>query len=76
MKQAKAEALKFVTPITGSEHIEIRDSNGETVAIGYWDGRRFHWDEDKFAIESAKTCSWILKPPLWWGPEGDPNKKK
>ncbi len=76
LEQAKTEALTFVTPITGSEYVEIQDSDGETVAIGYWDGRRFHWFEEKSRIENMKSCSWIVKPPLWWGPEGDPNKKR
>ena len=40
LDQAKKEALAFVTPITGSEFIEIQDVDGQTVAIGYWDGRR------------------------------------
>ncbi len=68
LEQAKEKARKFVTP-EGREYIEIQDSDGETVAIGYFDGKRFHWDEDKIAIESAKRCSWIVKPPLWWGEE-------
>ncbi len=74
LEQAKEKAIQFVTGT--SKYIEIRDSDGETVAIGYYDGKRFHWDEDKASIECAKTCSWIVKPPLWRGPEGDPNKKR
>lgn len=42
LKEAKKEALLFVTPKT-SDDIEIQDSIGETVAIGYFDGTRFHW---------------------------------
>ncbi len=68
LEQAKEKAVQFVTT-TGYEYIEIQDSEGETVAIGYYDGKRFHWDEGKFAIECAKTCSWIVKPPLWKEPE-------
>ncbi len=74
LEQAKETALKFVTGT--SQYIEIRGQDSETVAIGYWDGRRFHWFVKKSQIENAKTCSWIVKRPLWWGPEGDPNKKK
>ncbi len=42
LEEAKKEALRFVTPVTGAEFIEIRDSANETVTIGYFDGRRFH----------------------------------
>ncbi len=36
---AEKEASLFVTPIVGSEFIEIRDSSNETITIGYFDGR-------------------------------------
>ena len=76
LEQAKTEALKFVTPITGSEYIEIQDSEGETVAIGYWDGRRFHWDQSKIGIEAAKSFRFVTKPPLWREPEKPGGNKK
>ena len=53
LEQAKKEALHFVPPI-GSEYIEIRDSDNETVTIGYFDGRRFHWTKDKSQTEVSK----------------------
>ncbi len=65
LEQAKKEALQFVTPITGSEFIEIRDPDNETVSIGYFDGKRFHWTRDKGQVEAAKTLSFVTKPPLW-----------
>ena len=64
-QEAMKEALRFVTPITGSEFVEIRDSVLETVTIGYFDGRRFHWTRDKSQTEVWKTSSFVTKPPLW-----------
>ncbi len=68
LEQAKEKSRKFVTP-EGREYIEIRDSKDETVAIGFFDGKRFHWDEDRISIESAKTLRFVTKPPLWKEPE-------
>jgi hypothetical protein len=65
LEEGKNEALRFVTPITGSEHIEIRDSQNETVTIGYYDGRRFHWAKDKGQVEACKIFSFVTKSPLW-----------
>jgi len=70
LEEAKKEALRFVTPKTGSELIEIQDSAGESVAIGYYDGVRFHWDEDKIGIASAKKLLFVMKPPVWKGNGG------
>jgi hypothetical protein len=64
-EEAKREALRFVTPVTGSEFIEIRDSANETVTIGYFDGRRFHWTKDKLQTEAWKSCRFVIKPLLW-----------
>jgi len=67
LEEAKREALGFVTPVTGSEFIEIRDSANKTVIIGYYDGRRFHWTEDKLQTEAWKSCGFVTKPLLWLG---------
>ena len=64
LEQAKKEALRFVTPVTGSEFIEIRDSANETVTIGYFDGSRFHWTLDKTQTEAWKSCRFVTKPLL------------
>ena len=40
LEEAKKEALRLVTPIPGSEFIEIRDSANETVGASYSNGRR------------------------------------
>jgi hypothetical protein len=67
LEEAKREALRFVTPITRSEFIEIQDSANETVTIGYYDGRRFHWTRDKSQTEAWKDCRFVTMPPLWLG---------
>ncbi len=64
LEEATKEALNFVTPLTGSEFIEIRDSDNETVTIGYFDGRRFHWTRDKVQTEAWKSCTFVTKPLL------------
>ena len=71
LEQAKEEALRFVTPITGSDHIEIRGSENETVTIGYFDGKRFHWTKDETQTEVWKGLSFATKPPLWRDCKGD-----
>jgi hypothetical protein len=64
LEQAKRKALSFVASM-GSEYIEIRDSDNETVIIGYFDGRRFHWTKDKLQADAWKAFSFVTKPPLW-----------
>ena len=59
LEGAKKQALQFVTPITGSEYMEIRDTENETVPIGYFDGRRFHWTKDKLQTEAWKMASFF-----------------
>ena len=66
LEQAKKEALRFVTP-KQSDEIEVQDSSGETVTIGYFDGSRFHWTRNKIETEATKSCSWVAKPPVWRG---------
>ena len=68
LEQAKKEALQFVTPITGSGFIEIRDPDNKTVTMGYFDGRRFHWTKDKLQTDVWKE-GFTTKPPLWRNPE-------
>ncbi len=63
LEEAKKKALRFVTP-QQSDDIEIQDSSGETVTIGYFDGYRFHWAPDKLTTEAWKSCSWTTKPPV------------
>ena len=67
LEEARKEALRFVTSITGSEFIEIQDSANETVTIGYFDGDRFHWTKDKLQTEAWKSCRFVSKPLLWSG---------
>lgn len=67
LEQAKKEALSFVAS-TETEHIEIRDSENETVTIGYFDGKRFHWSKDKTQTEAWKSIPFVTKPPLGHGP--------
>ena len=67
LEEAKKEALHFVASMQ-SEYVEIRDSENETVTIGYFDGNRFHWTEDKGQTEAWKSMSFVTKPPLWHGP--------
>ena len=67
LEQAKKEVLSFVAS-TQNEFVEIRDSGNETVTIGYFDGRRFHWTKDKGQTEASKSMSFVTKPPLWRGP--------
>jgi hypothetical protein len=64
LEQAKKEALPLVAS-SNSDYIEIQDSKDETVTIGYFDGRRFHWTEDKRRIEVWKSLGFVTKPPLW-----------
>lgn len=75
LQEAKREALRFVTPITGREYIEIRDQDNETAAIGYFDGRRFHWTKDKSQTEASKSLSFVIGPPLWRKSEETPSQK-
>ncbi len=65
LEHAKEEALLFVTPVIGSEFIEILDSANQTVTIGYYDGERFHWTRDKVQTEVWKSCTFVTKPPVW-----------
>ena len=65
LEEAKKEASRFVTPVIGSEFIEIRDSGNGTVTIGYFDGDRFHWTKDKIQTQAWKSCTFITKTPLW-----------
>ena len=65
LEEARKEALRFVTPIVDSEFIEIQDSANETVTIGYFDGLRFHWTEDKSQTEAWKSCQDTTKPTPW-----------
>jgi hypothetical protein len=67
LAEAKEEAIRFVTPVVGSEFIEIQDSSNETITIGYFDGRRFHWTEDKVQTEAWKSCRFVTRPLLWSG---------
>ena len=68
LEQAKKEALPLVAS-SNSDHIEIRDSKDETVTIGYFDGRRFHWTKDKsqprsegFVIrDHASSLEWLFE---------------
>ena len=64
LEQAKTEALPLVAS-SKSDYIEIRDSDNETVTIGYFDGCRFHWTRDKGQTEAWKGLSFVTKPPLW-----------
>ena len=64
LEEAKREALQFVTPITERDFIEIRDPDNETVTIGYFDGRHFHWTKDKGQTDVWKE-GFTTKPPLW-----------
>ena len=66
LEQAKKDAMRFVTP-AGSEFIEIRDSDDQTVTIGYYDGFRFHWTKDNAQTEAWKRQSFVTSPPLWKG---------
>jgi len=66
LDQAKKEALRFVTS-TESAFIEVQDSNGQTVTIGYFDGNRFHWTKDKIQTEAFKSLGIVTKPPIWEG---------
>ena len=68
LEKAKEEALSFVTPVTERDFIEIQDSDNETVTIGYFDGCRFHWTEDKIQTDVWKE-GFTTKPPLWREPE-------
>jgi len=65
LEEAKKEASRFVTPVVGSEFIEIRDSDSETVTIGYFDGARFHWTQDKVQTEAWRSCTFVTKAPPW-----------
>jgi hypothetical protein len=46
LEQAEKKGSHFVNSMQ-TEFMEIRGSDNETVAIGYFDGRRFHWTKDK-----------------------------
>jgi len=67
LEQAKKEAFHFVGSMQ-SEFVEIRDSENETVTIGYFDGKQFHWTKDKSQTEAWKSMTFVTKPPLWHGP--------
>ena len=59
LDQAKNLALHFAT--SGSEWIEIRDSDNSTVTIGYYDGTRFHWSKDKVQTDAWKSSlPWLF----------------
>ena len=59
LDQAKHLALHFAT--SGSEWIEIRNSDNTTVTIGYFDGSRFHWSKDKAQTEAWKSSlPWLF----------------
>ena len=64
LEEAKREASRFVTPVIGSEFIEIRDSANETVVIGYFDRARFHWTKDTVQTEAWRSCTFVTKPLL------------
>lgn len=64
LEQAKKETLPLVAS-SSSDHIEIRDADNETVTIGYFDGRRFHWTKDKLQTEVWKGLGFTTKPSLW-----------
>jgi hypothetical protein len=64
LEQAKKDALPLVAS-SNSDYIEIRDSKDETVTIGYFDGKRFHWSKDKRRTEVMKGLAFVSKPPLW-----------
>jgi len=64
LEQAKKEALPLVAS-SSSDYIEIRDADDETVTIGYFDGRRFHWSKDKIQTDVWKGFAFATKPPLW-----------
>ena len=66
LDEAKKEALRFVIS-KESGFIEVRDSDGQTVTIGYFDGNRFHWTKDKIQTEAFKSLGIVTKPPLWEG---------
>jgi hypothetical protein len=67
LEEAKKEALNFVSSIQ-SEYIEVQNSDNETVTIGYFDGRQFHWAKDKDQTDAWKSIMLATKPPLWRGP--------
>ena len=59
LEQAKKEALRFITSM--SEWVEVRDSDNNTVTIGYYDGTRFHWSKDKAQTEAWKSSlPWLF----------------
>ena len=64
LEQTKTEALYFIASMR-SEYIEIRDSDNETVTIGYFDGCRFHWTKDKAQAEAWKVLAFITESSLW-----------
>ena len=58
LEQAKKEALRFITSM--SEWVEVRDSDNNTVTIGY-DGTRFHWSKDKVQTDAWKSSlPWLF----------------
>jgi len=67
LEGAQKESERFVAS-TGSEFIEVRDSDNQTVTIGYFDGCRFHWTKDKVQTEAWRSLVFVTKPPLWNGP--------
>ena len=59
LDQAKNLALHFV--VSGSEWIDIRNSDNTTVTIGYFDGSRFYWSKDKAQTEAWKSSlPWLF----------------
>jgi hypothetical protein len=68
LETAKWLALYCVT-CAESEFLEVRDSDNETVTIGYFDRQRFHWTMDKDETEAVKSLTFVTKPPLWREPE-------
>lgn len=69
LEDAKREAVRFVAS-GETPDIEIRDSDNETVTVGYFDGLRFHWTKDKGQAEAWKSLSFVTRPPLWRGRSG------
>ena len=64
LEQAKKEVLRFVTS-AGDDFIEVRGADDQTVTIGYFDGRRFHWTKDKGQAEAWKNLGYVTRLPLW-----------
>lgn len=70
LEEAKKEAWPSVRA-GQSGFLEVRNLDNETVTIGYFDGKRFHWTKDKGQVEAWKGLSFVTKVPLWKGGERD-----